>query len=146
MPSDKPRYLMGVGTPEDILMSIDAGIDMFDCVLPTRNARNGMAFTSKGRLNLLNAEYKSATGPLDPECGCRACANYPVAYIAHLVRLKEITGLKLLTLHNLTFYRNLVRDARKAIVEGRWREHYEENFTRLSAFEQKRREARGADD
>jgi len=145
MPLDKPRYLMGVGTPLDILTAVDSGIDMFDCVLPTRNARNGMAFTSAGRINLLNAEYKTASGPIDPQCSCRACTRYPLAYIAHLMRLKEITGLKLLTLHNLTFYKKLVDEARWAIVAGSWPDYFAEHRARFVNLEEERRE-RIADD
>lgn len=145
MPADKPRYLMGVGTPLDILMSIDSGIDMFDCVLPTRNARNGMAFTSTGKLNLLNAGYKTASGPLDAGCDCHACTGYPTGYIAHLVRQKEITGLKLLTLHNLTFYKKLVDDARDAIIGHRWESHINEKREALQQFEREKREG-GRDD
>jgi queuine tRNA-ribosyltransferase len=138
MPNEKPRYLMGVGTPMDILLAIDTGIDMFDCVLPTRNARNGMAFTSAGRINLLNAEYKNSADPIDPECSCRACTRYPLAYIAHLVRQKEITGLKLLTLHNLTFYKKLVDGARKAIIGGNWPGYFAEYCTKFARLEEKR--------
>ena len=140
MPYEKPRYLMGVGTPLDILLAIDSGIDMFDCVLPTRNARNGMAFTSGGRMNLLNAEYKNSSDPIDPECSCRACTDYPLAYIAHLVRQKEITGLKLLTLHNLTFYKKLVDKARMAITDGNWPGYFTECCTRFTQLEEERRE------
>jgi queuine tRNA-ribosyltransferase len=146
MPSDKPRYLMGVGTPRDILLSIDSGIDMFDCVLPTRNARNGMAFTSSGRLNLLNAEYKTASGPLDNHCDCHACTGYPRSYIAHLVRQKDITGLKLLTLHNLTFYKRLVDDARNAIIEGKWASHFSDKYGSLMESEREKREGGRGDD
>jgi len=146
MPMDKPRYLMGVGTPRDILMSINAGIDMFDCVLPTRNARNGTAFTSRGKINLMNAGYKTSDKPLDDKCNCPVCRKYPTGYIAHLVRLKEITGLKLLTLHNLTFYKKLVDDARDAIIAGHWKEHFREHYEALQSPGKDGEEEYGSDE
>jgi queuine tRNA-ribosyltransferase len=117
LPSEKPRYLMGVGTPENLLQSITRGCDMFDCVLPTRNGRNGMAFTSEGRLTLKNANCKDDFSRLDPNCRCYTCQNFSRAYLRYLFQLKEILGMQLLTLHNLSFYFSLMSDARKAIRE-----------------------------
>jgi queuine tRNA-ribosyltransferase len=117
LPSEKARYLMGVGTPENLLESIARGCDMFDCVLPTRNGRNGMAFTGQGRLTLKNAIYKDDFSPLDPDCRCYTCQNFSRAYLRHLFQLKEILGMQLLTLHNLSFYFSLMNNARNAIRE-----------------------------
>jgi queuine tRNA-ribosyltransferase len=120
LPAEKPRYLMGVGTPENLLESIERGCDMFDCVLPTRNGRNGMAFTGEGRLTLKNSGFKDNFQPLDANCKCYTCQNFSRAYLRHLIQCKEILGMQLLTLHNLCFYLTLMREARKAIREGRF--------------------------
>jgi queuine tRNA-ribosyltransferase len=120
LPEEKPRYFMGLGDPEGILEAIAAGIDMFDCVLPTRIARHGAAFTREGRIHLRNADFARQPGPLDPECRCYACQTFSRAYIRHLVVQKEILGLHLLSLHNVTFLLDLVRLAREAIVDGRF--------------------------
>jgi queuine tRNA-ribosyltransferase len=120
LPPEKPRYLMGVGTPENLLESIERGCDMFDCVLPTRNGRNGMAFTSRGKLTLKNSSYKEDFRSLDPDCSCYTCQNFGRAYLRYLFQSKEILGMQLLTLHNLSFYFLLMRDARNAIREGRF--------------------------
>jgi queuine tRNA-ribosyltransferase len=120
MPPSKPRYLMGVGLPENILESIERGMDMFDCVVPTRNGRNAMIFTRQGTINIKNAVFKSDFGPMDEQCGCYACRNYTRAYIRHLFQMKEILGLQLATIHNLSFYLWLVKQARLAIVEERF--------------------------
>ena len=122
MPEDKPRYLMGVGTPEDLIENIYRGIDMFDCVMPTRNARNGTLFTSFGKFNIKGASYKEDTGPIDPECDCLTCKRYSRAYINHLFRAHEITFYRLATIHNLRYYLNLMKDAREAILEGKFEE------------------------
>jgi len=119
MPADKPRYMMGVGKPQDIVAAVSLGVDMFDCVLPTRSGRTGQAFTCSGTLNMRNARYAEDTGPLDPECGCPACRSYSRAYLHHLIRSDEILGPMLLTWHNLTYYQDLMRGLRAAIVEGR---------------------------
>lgn len=116
MPAEKPRYLMGVGTPEDILNGIESGIDMFDCVMPTRNARNGMLFTSNGDINILNAMYTEDHHPIDPRCNCYACRHYSRAYVRHLVKSNEILGSRLCTIHNLHFYLDLIGLARQAIA------------------------------
>lgn len=115
LPADKPRYAMGVGTPEDIWECVEQGIDMFDCVLPTRNGRNGQAFTSTGKVNIKNAEYGRDFGPLDAACGCPACAHYNRAYLSHLFRSQEILALRLLALHNLYFMIKLTEIIRKSI-------------------------------
>jgi queuine tRNA-ribosyltransferase len=120
LPEDKPRYLMGVGTPENILEAIERGVDMFDCVMPTRNARNAVVFTSQGRLNLRNAGHAEDFTPVDPECPCYCCRNFTRAYLRHLFKASEILALQLATIHNLTFYLWLVRTARQAILEGRF--------------------------
>ncbi|MBI2345745.1 MAG: tRNA-guanine transglycosylase [Deltaproteobacteria bacterium] len=120
LPTDRPRYLMGVGTPEDLLHAIDCGIDMFDCVLPTRNARMGTLFTTHGDVNIGNAKYREDAGPLDPTCGCAACRHYSRAYLHHLTRTNEILGSRLNTIHNLHFYCDLLRRARQALTGGRF--------------------------
>jgi queuine tRNA-ribosyltransferase len=118
LPSDKPRYLMGVGTPRDIVEAVAAGIDMFDCVLPTRNARNGWLYTSAGVVKLRNARYRDDTGPLDPACDCYTCRNFTRAYLHHLQRVNEILGARLNTIHNLHYYLELMRRIRTAIRGG----------------------------
>ncbi|MCX8007053.1 MAG: tRNA guanosine(34) transglycosylase Tgt [Coriobacteriia bacterium] len=120
LPADRPRYLMGVGNPTTLVQAIALGVDMFDCVLPTRTARLGTAFSSQGRLNLRNARFARDLGPLDPACRCPTCRSYTRAYIRHLVNMKEMLGAILLTQHNLFFLLDLVRRARDAIVEGRY--------------------------
>ncbi len=117
MPEDKPRYLMGVGAPEDLIEGVMRGIDMFDCVLPTRIARHGAVFTSGGRLTIRNASYKRDFTPLDPECDCYVCQNYTRGYIRHLIKRNEILGIRLTTYHNLYFLLNLMAEIREAIKE-----------------------------
>ncbi len=119
MPAGKPRYMMGVGKPQDIVAAVALGVDMFDCVLPTRSGRTGQAFTCNGTLNIRNAKFAEDTGPLDPECVCPACRSYSRAYLHHLIRSDEILGAMLLTWHNLAYYQDLMRGLRAAIVEGR---------------------------
>jgi queuine tRNA-ribosyltransferase len=118
LPADAPRYFMGIGDPVGILQVVVLGVDMFDCVLPTRLARHGAALTADGRLNLKNARHRRDFGPLDPECACEACAGYSRAYLAHLVREDELLGHRLLTLHNVHFVLDLCRRARREIVAG----------------------------
>ena len=118
LPEDKPRYAMGLGTPPQLLELIARGMDMFDCVLPTRLARNGTAFTAGGTLNLKNAEFTLQTGPIEEGCLCAACRGFSRAYIRHLIKAEEILGLRLITLHNLHFYLDLMRQARVAIEDG----------------------------
>jgi queuine tRNA-ribosyltransferase len=122
LPADRPRYLMGVGTPEDLVECIDRGIDMFDCVMPTRHARNGAIFTSRGDINIENARFRSDPTPLDPDCGCYACRNFSRAYVSHLFHAKEILSARLATLHNLQFYLDLVDRASLALREDRYPE------------------------
>jgi queuine tRNA-ribosyltransferase len=119
LPADRPRYLMGVGRPEDIVAGVLRGIDMFDCVMPTRNARNGYLFTSRGVLKIRNARYEDDLGPVDPDCDCETCANYSRAYLKHLEKCNEILGMRLMTLHNLRFYQKLMQGLREAIGAGR---------------------------
>jgi queuine tRNA-ribosyltransferase len=130
LPPEKPHYLMGVGTPEDLLMAIARGIDMFDCVMPTRNARNGWLFTRWGDIKLRNARFKNDERPLDPECGCPACASFSRAYLHHLHRVGEILGARLNTLHNLFYYQELMREARDAIKEQRFAAFAQETVAR----------------
>ncbi len=118
LPEEKPRYLMGVGRPENILEAIERGVDMFDCVMPTRNARNANLFTSNGIISIRNAGYKNDFKPVDENCNCYTCKNFTRSYLRHLFVSKEILGLMLATIHNLTFYNNLVTTARKKILEG----------------------------
>jgi queuine tRNA-ribosyltransferase len=120
LPGARPRYLMGVGTPENLIEAVARGVDMFDCVLPTRNGRNGQVFTSAGTLNLRNAVHRDDERPLDGSCPCSTCGRYSRAYLRHLFMAKEVLGLHLATIHNLTFYQNLMRDMRAAIIEGRF--------------------------
>jgi queuine tRNA-ribosyltransferase len=123
MPADRPRYLMGVGTPEDLVEAVAAGIDMFDCVLPTRNARNGWLFTRFGDIKLRNARYRDDTRPLDDTCACYACAHFSRAYLHHLQKVNEILGARLNTLHNLHYYQWLMRGLRQAVAAGKLGDH-----------------------
>jgi len=127
IPVGKPRYLMGVGTPEDIVEAVRRGIDMFDCVMPTRNARNGHLFTSEGVVRIRNSQYQHDTGPLDPECTCYTCQNYSRAYLRHLDKTGEILGARLNTIHNLYYYQTLMKGLRRAI-ENRNLEAYIKEF------------------
>jgi queuine tRNA-ribosyltransferase len=118
LPEEKPRYLMGVGAPEDLVEGVARGIDIFDCALPTRVARNGALFTHKGRINIKRATYSKMDSPIDPSCDCYTCRNFSVAYVSHLFRSEELLGLRLATIHNLRFISNLMRDIRKTILNG----------------------------
>jgi queuine tRNA-ribosyltransferase len=120
LPKHKPRYLMGVGRPEDLLAGVGLGVDMFDCVIPTRCGRNGLAFTSQGRVKLRNLEHRESQEPIDPDCDCPACRHFTRAYIRHLLVAGEILGLTLMTLHNIRFYVRLMEGMRAAILEGRF--------------------------
>ncbi|MCM8760596.1 MAG: tRNA-guanine transglycosylase, partial [Candidatus Omnitrophica bacterium] len=120
LPENKPRYLMGVGTPPDVLEAIADGCDMFDCVVPTRNGRNGQAFTSQGELQLRNAEFKGDFRPIEEGCDCFACRTHTRAYIRHLFNAEELLGLKLVSLHNVRFYVRLIELSREAIRGGRF--------------------------
>ncbi len=118
MPKDSPRYLMGVGKPEEIVQAVVAGVDMFDCVMPTRNARNGHLFTSTGVVKIRNARHRGDTGPLDASCGCYTCANFSRSYLHHLDKTGEMLGAQLNSIHNLTYYQTLMRELRSAIESG----------------------------
>jgi len=123
LPADRPRYLMGVGKPDDIVGAVQRGIDMFDCVLPTRSGRTGQAFTADGPINIRNARFAEDQGPLDPECACPTCSTHTRAYVHHLVRSGEILGAMLMTEHNLSFYQRLMQGMRDAIGDGRFTAH-----------------------
>lgn len=118
MPKDKPRYLMGVGTPSNILEAVDRGVDFFDCVMPSRNARHGTIFTSLGMVNILNAKYERDETPLDPNCGCHTCRNFSKAYLRHLFKAKEMLAMRLSVIHNLYFYNHLMEEIRAALSAG----------------------------
>ncbi len=122
LPKDKPRYLMGVGKPDDIIGAVKRGVDMFDCVIPTRSGRNGQAFTSNGTINIRNAKYQEDLKPLDEECACYACKNHSRAYLHHLVKSNEILGSMLMSEHNINYYQNLMQNIRTAIKEDRFDE------------------------
>jgi queuine tRNA-ribosyltransferase len=132
LPAGKPRYFMGIGDPEGILEVIGAGVDMFDCVLPTRTARTGSALTNEGRLNLRNARFARDEGPLDGSCDCPACVRFTRAYIRHLINQNELLGLRLLSLHNLRFLIELTRGARDAIAAGGFDSYKRERLERLT--------------
>jgi queuine tRNA-ribosyltransferase len=120
LPRELPRYLMGVGTPENILESVRVGVDMFDCVLPTRNGRNATLFTRNGKIHIRGASFADEFSPVDPECSCYTCRNFSRAYLRHLAKANEILGLELMSVHNLHFYHWLLREARLAILEERY--------------------------
>ena len=123
LPLDKPTYLMGVGTPENILESVERGVDFFDCVYPSRNGRHGHLYTNKGKINLFNQKYELDDRPIDETCDCPACRNYSRAYIRHLLKAKEMLGMRLCVLHNLFFYNTMMEEIREAIKEGRYSEY-----------------------
>ncbi len=138
LPEDKPRYLMGVGEPRDILEAVSRGIDMFDCVVPTRNGRNGTAFTFEGRFSVRTAVNSSDLSPIEEGCGCYACRNHTRSYIRHLFNTDEILGLKLVSLHNVYFYQRLMREIRQAIKEGKFTEYKNERMKRWTRKPQDR--------
>ena len=125
MPKDKPRYLMGVGTPCNIIEAVYRGVDFFDCVMPSRNARHGNLFTWNGKMNIMNEKYRDDTRPIDSGCGCPACRDYSRAYIRHLIKAKEALGMRLCVLHNLYFYNELMEKIRQALDEGKFQEFYD---------------------
>lgn len=131
LPAQKPRYLMGVGTPLDLILSVDAGIDMFDCVMPTRVARNGFLFTWGGIVRIKKNQYRDDASPLDPECSCYTCKNYSKAYLRHLYMSGEILASRLNTIHNLHFYLNLMREVRESLEQNRWEEYRDRALTRF---------------
>jgi len=131
LPQDQPRYLMGVGTPSDLIQAVSRGVDMFDCVIPTRNARNGQFFTSFGKVNIRNEKYKFDFSPIDENCECEICINFTRAYIRHLFNIKEVLGLRLATIHNLHYYLNLMELMREHIQKGdfqKWSHQYLNNL------------------
>lgn len=133
LPQDKPTYLMGVGTPANILEAVDRGVDFFDCVYPSRNGRHGHVYTNHGKMNLFNAKYELDDRPIEEGCQCPACRQYSRAYIRHLLKAKEMLGMRLCVLHNLYFYNNMMEEIRTAIEEGRYKEYKKqklEGFTR----------------
>jgi len=130
LPTDQPRYVMGIGTPEDLVEGVNSGYDMFDCVMPTRNARNGMLFTRSGRINIKGAAYTEDSGPIDPECSCYVCRNYSRAYLRHLFRSGEILAARLNTWHNLHYYLSLMAEIRAAIAAGRFADFRREFYAK----------------
>ena len=137
LPQDKPTYLMGVGTPANILESVDRGIDFFDCVYPSRNGRHGHVYTKLGKINLFNAQYEKDARPIEEECNCPACRNYSRSYIRHLLKAKEMLGMRLCVLHNLYFYNHLMEDIRTAIEEGRYKSFKDERLYMLKTYDKK---------
>ena len=133
LPENKPTYLMGVGTPANILEAVDRGVDFFDCVYPSRNGRHGHVYTNHGKLNLFNAKYELDSRPISEECNCPTCRNYSRAYIRHLLKAKEMLGMRLCVLHNLHFYNNMMSEIREAIEQERYQEYKK---MRLDGFEQ----------
>ena len=133
LPKNKPTYLMGVGTPQNIIEGVERGIDFFDCVYPTRNGRHGNAYTHFGKLNLMNARYERDPRPLEPDCQCPACRRYSRAYIRHLLKAKEMLGMRLLVLHNLYFYNHLMEEIRDALDRGCWKEYRKKTLESLNA-------------
>ena len=132
LPLEKPTYLMGVGTPANILEAVDRGVDFFDCVYPTRNGRHGHAYTNLGKLNLMNARFELDTRPIEEGCQCPACQKYSRAYIRHLLKAKEMLGLRLIVMHNLYFYNTMMEEIREAIEQGRYKEYKK---AKLDGFE-----------
>ena len=137
LPEEKPTYLMGVGTPENILEAVERGVDFFDCVLPARNGRHAHVYTNKGKLNLLNAKYEKDDSPIDDTCGCPACRRYSRAYIRHLLKAKEMLGMRLCVLHNLYFYNHMMEEIRDALDEGRFADYKKMRLEGFAAGEQK---------
>ena len=132
LPVEKPTYLMGVGTPANILEAVDRGVDFFDCVYPSRNGRHGHVYTNHGKLNLFNAKYELDESPIEEGCQCPACRTYSRAYIRHLLKAKEMLGMRLCVLHNLYFYNTMMEEIREAIEQGRYKEYKEEKLARMS--------------
>ena len=135
LPKDKPTYLMGVGTPANILEAVDRGIDFFDCVYPSRNGRHGHVYTKFGKINLFNAKYETDTAPIEEGCGCPCCQNYSRAYVRHLLKAKEMLGMRLCVLHNLYYYNHLMTDIRAAIEEGRYAGFKEEALYQMKTYD-----------
>ena len=138
LPESYPRYLMGVGTPQDILDGVLVGIDLFDCVLPTRNARNGVLFTSKGKISIKQAKYAEDEKPIDEGCSCYTCRHYSRAYLRHLYVSKEILSSRLNTIHNLYYYMSLIKNIKEAIQEDRLTEFYRTHYSKLEELEEEK--------
>jgi queuine tRNA-ribosyltransferase len=136
LPKDKPTYLMGVGTPANILEAVDRGVDFFDCVYPSRNGRHGHVYTRFGKINLFNSQYERDDRPIEEGCGCEAC-RYSRAYIRHLLKAKEMLGMRLCVIHNLYFYNHLMEDIRGAIEEGRYSTFKKERLELLKTYDTK---------
>ena len=132
LPENKPTYLMGVGTPANILEAVDRGVDFFDCVYPSRNGRHGHVYTNHGKLNLFNAKYELDDRPIEEGCQCPACRKYSRAYIRHLLKAKEMLGMRLCVLHNLYFYNTMMEEIREAIEEGRYKEYKKQKLDGMS--------------
>lgn len=132
LPLEKPTYLMGVGTPANILEAVDRGVDFFDCVYPTRNGRHGHLYTNKGKINLFNAKYETDPNPIEEGCGCPACKTYSRAYIRHLLKAKEMLGMRLCVLHNLYFYNTMMEEIRQAIDAGKYKEYKKNKLDGMS--------------
>lgn len=145
MPENKPRYLMGVGTPLDLILMIDAGMDMFDCVMPTRVARNGTLYTWQGKVSIKKRAYKEDPSPLDPECECYTCRNYSKAYLRHLFHCKEILSARLNTIHNLFFYFKLMERARESIINGTWPSYRDKCIQCFTKTDQQSTDQQGMD-
>jgi queuine tRNA-ribosyltransferase len=135
MPQDSPRYLMGVGTPEDLIEAVNCGVDMFDCVLPTRNGRTGGAFTSRGKLNIRNAKFALRDDPLDPDCGCSVCNRYSLGYLRHLYQAGEMTAAILLSHHNIAFFMNTMQRAREAITVSKFQQFRKDFLGKLKELD-----------
>jgi queuine tRNA-ribosyltransferase len=140
LPVNKPRYLMGVGTPEDMVEAVRCGVDMFDCVLPTRNARNGMLFTSFGRIVIKNSRHRTEDIPVDERCNCYTCTHYSRAYLHHLFAAREILSYRLNTLHNLFYYLNLMAALRRALAEGTFAHFYQGFYAARTSQDDKHQE------
>lgn len=137
LPKDKPTYLMGVGTPANILEAVDRGVDFFDCVYPSRNGRHGHVYTKLGKINLFNAQYEKDSSPIEEGCNCPSCRNYSRAYIRHLLKAKEMLGMRLCVLHNLYFYNHLMEDIRGSIEEGNYKSFKDERLYLLKTYDKK---------
>ena len=139
LPEEKPTYLMGVGTPENILEAVDRGIDFFDCVYPSRNGRHGHVYTHKGKMNLFNKKWEMDMSPIEEGCGCPACRTYSRAYIRHLLKANEMLGMRLCVLHNLYFYNHLMEEIRTAIDEDRYAEFKRETIDNMQEYNRQKK-------
>jgi queuine tRNA-ribosyltransferase len=139
LPKDKPTYLMGVGTPANILQGVERGIDFFDCVYPSRNGRHGHVYTNKGKINLFNKQFEKDMSPIEEGCGCPACRTYSRAYIRHLLKAKEMLGMRLCVMHNLYFYNNMMEEIRDALDEGRFAEYKKHKLEGMEEYDREKR-------